>query len=161
METATIQPIRTQSAGPKILAGHHKRYTTDTMGEIPALWADFAPLIHTVPNMVGKTAYGVVWDAWSNGPHFEYMAAVEVTNKEGTVNGLETLEIPARTYVVFEHTGPLSILCETIDAIFHGWLPTSGATLAGFPGMMEVYGEDFNPQTKSGRIELWLALAES
>ena len=159
MEMVTIQPIRTQQIEPKILAGLHKRYTSETMGEIPALWTEFVPFMHTMPNRVGPTDYGVVWDAWTNGPHFEYMAAAEVSTKEGLPEGLETLDIPSVNCAVFEHVGSLSKLCETIDAIYTGWLPSSGAKLAGFPGMMEVYGADFIPETMSGRIELWVPLA--
>ena len=158
METSTIQPIRTQSAPAFLFAGHYQRYTFETMGEIPALWEKFGPASQSLPGQVGDKYYGISWDTYTKGQYFEYMAAIDVSSKEGMPEGITFLEVPAQSYAVFEHNGSASELSKTIDNIFTHWAAGAGIKERGFPAMMEVYGDDFDPETVSGRIEIWVPL---
>ncbi len=47
-----------------------------------------------------------------------------------------------------------------MDAAFRTWLPTSGRKIGSFPDVLEFYGEDFDPETGLGRVEIWLPLAD-
>ena len=133
--------------------------TESDTSNIPEVWHQFGPKIDTVPGKVGNLAFGVIWDAHNSDGRFRYMAAVEQEANVATPEAMQVLEIPAVDYAVFEHVGSLDNLKDTIHAIFAGWLPTSGEKLAVFPSMLEVYGDEFDPKTSSGRIELWVALA--
>ena len=63
----------------------------------------------------------------------------------------------------------MSEISRTVDAIFHSWLPASGHEHAwsfGAPSedtlaFFERYGEDFNPATGLGNIEVWVPVKES
>lgn len=48
----------------------------------------------------------------------------------------------------------------TVDAAFRTWLPVSGRKVGTFPDVFELYGEDFDPDTGRGKVEIWLPLAD-
>jgi AraC family transcriptional regulator len=56
----------------------------------------------------------------------------------------------------------VSKLHETCDAIEREWLPRSQYAFAhgtpGAPGFFERYGEDFDPHTGSGDVEVWVPI---
>ena len=140
------------------MVGLKKRFSYESMGEIPELWHQFGPKIDGIEGNVGNLAYGVVWDTSQDSSEFMYMVAVNQVPTLEVPDGMDILEIPEVTYEVFEHIGSLVNLSETIMGIFQSWLPQSGQTLVGFPSMLEVYGDEFAPETSSGRIELWVAV---
>jgi AraC family transcriptional regulator len=159
MEESTIQaiePIRLEDSEPMTFAGLAKRFDMKSKSEIPALWASMDPYWGRIPGQVGRLGYGVVYDAMTDGVHFTYLAGVQVSSPEGLPAELSHVELPARRYAVFSHPDHLSTLPETLNAIYRRWLPTSGFTAAN--GMLEVYGESFNPETLPGGIELWIPL---
>jgi AraC family transcriptional regulator len=161
VQTLPIQPVRTLAIGRILFAGRHERYTAETRGEIGALWGEFGPLIDSVPNKVGNNAYGIVWDAFSKGPYFEYMCAVEVSSADNLLEGFETYEAGDLSYAVFEHRGHVSTFCQTLDRIYKEWYPTvSGGYSPEYPGpnFIEVYGRDFDPITASGVVEVWVPI---
>jgi AraC family transcriptional regulator len=140
-----------------VLAGLRKRYTFETMTEIPALWSAFGPRIGTIPAVVGAAAYGVITGT-PDGTGFDYLAGVEVSETAALPSDLTTIAVPAQRYAVFSHPGSVATLCETIDHAFHQWLPTSGHELSGHPDFFERYGERYNPETGTGDIEIWIPI---
>jgi AraC family transcriptional regulator len=69
---------------------------------------------------------------------------------------LESIEVPERRYAVFSHDGNVARISDTIDAIWHSWLPKSGYRIPEGAAMTEVYGDEFDPKTGSGRVEIWI-----
>jgi len=139
------------------LAGLEKAYTYQTIGEIAKLWNEFGPkYFNRIPNQVGKEAYGVSHGMTESG--FLYMAGAQVSSTEGLPAELKTLDLPAATYAVFPHAEHVSKICDTIDAIYNGWLKESGTALADFGVIMEVYLPEFDPETCVGNIEIWMAV---
>jgi AraC family transcriptional regulator len=121
------------------------------MGQIPALWAEFAPSLEE-----GMVAYGIV-RSLPNGKGIEYAAAAEgVEEKEGFV----LLRIPAQRYAVFVHEGRVSTLCETIDHAFQSWLPQSGYVHAGGVDLLERYGPEFDPTHGEGDLQVWIPVRD-
>jgi AraC family transcriptional regulator len=63
---------------------------------------------------------------------------------------------------VFPHHEHVSKISNTVDAIWRGWLPTSGyapiQANSDVPYMFERYGEKFNPETGMGDTEIWIPL---
>lgn len=159
MEESTlnaVQPIRFENGKAMTFAGLSKRFDMKSKSEIPVLWASMEPYWGRIPAQVGRAGYGVVYDAMTDGVHFTYLAGVQVSGLEGLPAELSYVEIPARRYAVFVHPDHLSTLPETLNAIYRRWLPGSGLTAAN--GMLEVYGESFNPETQLGGFELWIPL---
>ena len=140
-----------------VLAGLKQRYTFANMGEIPAQWGRFAPYIGQVPAKVGVPDYGVVVST-ADREGFDYLTAFPVADTSGLPAGFTTREIPAQRYAVFPHGGHVSTLCETIEAAFRQWLPTSGYQLTGNVDFLERYGENFDPEAGAGDLEIWVPI---
>jgi AraC family transcriptional regulator len=146
---------RVQKSPAILIAGMRERFTYDRMQEIPGLWQRFSPYIGTQAEQVERTAYGVVF---AMKPEVDYMAGVQVSSATGAFESLDQVTIPAQQYLVFGHEGHVSKIPETVTTIFQEWLPTSGQTVGDFPAVLERYGEQFNPHTGTGGMEIWVPL---
>jgi AraC family transcriptional regulator len=58
---------------------------------------------------------------------------------------------------VFQHPDHVSAIGNTIDKIWNHWVPQAGLKIASAP-CFERYGEEFNPQTGMGGMEIWIPL---
>ena len=70
------------------------------------------------------------------------------------------LELPARRWARVTHSGHISTIRSTIQAIFDQWLPQSGYTQAEQINFVEYYGPDFNAAAGLGTCEIWIGLAD-
>jgi AraC family transcriptional regulator len=142
-----------------LIAGLRERLTDDAVN-IPALWQRFVPYIGNVPGQVGHIAYGVSLFKGDGSCGCEYyLAGVEVSDFSRLPDELSQLRIPAHKYAVFPHLEHVSRLWNTIDAIGRKWLPNSGYEVAAdAPGFFERYGENFDPQTGTGGMEVWMPI---
>jgi AraC family transcriptional regulator len=152
-----MEPKRYENAGPLVIAGLGGNFSGDTLGDIPALWMRFAPHIGHLKDEVGNAAYGVV-SGMSSGNGFHYTSGVEVKDASDLPEDFETIAVPARRYAVFGHSGHVSKLSETVTTIWRDWLPRSGHEHAGKPDLLERYGEDFDPETGMGGMEVWIPI---
>jgi AraC family transcriptional regulator len=118
---------------------------------IPALWERFGPYIGTLPAQLGTTAYGVC----PNGDDDTYIAAVEVATAGGLPDGFTTLRLAAANYAVFTHRDHISTIRATYGAIFAEWRPHHDMLDAPF---FERYGDDFDAQTGTGAVEIWMPI---
>jgi len=72
--------------------------------------------------------------------------------------GLAHLPVPAQTYAVLSHVGPVSQLGQTLNWFILHWLPSSGYRgLDGFE--LERYAPDFDGSQPDARMEYWLPVA--
>jgi AraC family transcriptional regulator len=150
--TPTFRP------GPELLiAGLNESYTATTRTNIPQQWQRFATHLGKVPGRVGADSYGV---CWNTGPdcNFEYLAGVAVSSPDRLPAGFKTLEIDARRYAVFAHTGHVSAIPATIDAIWTKWAPDCGLRLSHGAPCVERYTPEFDPATGLGSMEVWIPL---
>jgi AraC family transcriptional regulator len=96
------------------------------------------------------------------GKGFDYLCGVEVSLSSRLPAAFKKVNIPAQKYAVFPHRGHVSEIARTVKAIYSRWLPTSGHTLPAAsprrPTFFERYGEEFNPRTGRGGIEIWLPI---
>ncbi len=139
-----------------LLGGLSESYTTETRAKIPAQWERFAPSIGKVPGQIGHVCYGVCWNA-SPGRGFDYLSGVEVANATGLPSEFKSVRLPAREYAVFTHRDHVSTINRTIDKIWNEWVPQAGLKVASAP-CFERYGEEFDPQTGVGGMEIWIPL---
>lgn len=165
---ASLAAPRFANSGPLLFAGLRQRYTSDMSG-IPEQWERFAPHIGNIPGQVGRVAYGVWYNVQSGAKSMDHLCAVEVSGAEPLPVRFSTLSVVPHRYAVFAHPEHVSALSRTVDAIFHAWLPASGCQHAGSSGassedtlaFFERYGEDFNPATGRGNIEVWVPVKEN
>jgi AraC family transcriptional regulator len=73
---------------------------------------------------------------------------------------LSQISIPAHRFAVFTHSGDVSTLHDTIDQIWRRWLPESGHEAEPGAAFFERYGDDFDPRTGTGNVEIWVAVKE-
>jgi len=157
-EIAPLEPPRFEDGEPMLIAGLAQRHRGTNAG-IPDQWLRFAPHIGNIPGQVGCAAYGVVFDSLEDACSFGYLAGVEVSDLGGLPEGFGHLEIPAQRYAVFSHRGHVSGIARTMGAIMGEWLPSSGNTrVTDGADFLERYGEEFDPQTGMGGVEVWIPI---
>jgi len=135
-----------------------ERYDGDSSKAIPAQWQRFMPYIGNIPGQIGRTAYGVCCNSDEEG-NFDYICGVEVSDFSELPPELARLRIPARRYAVFTHRDHISTIRRTVNTIWNKWLPESGYEVADAPDF-ERYGPEFNPETGTGGVEIWIPLAK-
>jgi AraC family transcriptional regulator len=146
------------------IAGLGVRYAAQSSEEFARQWQRFSASIGKVPEQVGSDTYGVVIGSFGGHDGFEYITGVEVSSFNNVPEKFRRLTIPAHRYAVFLHEGHVSGIRDTVFSIKKEWLPkwtvpgrpaTGGAEQ---PDFLERYGKEFNPQTGSGKIEIWVPL---
>ena len=152
----TLAPPHFVSGKSMLIAGLSERYDCDSSRAIPALWQRFAPHLGNVDGQVGEAAYGVRYNADDDG-HFDYMSGVEVADFSGLPGEFARLRIPAQRYAVFSHRDHISTIRRTHNTVWNSWLPDSGHSAADAPAF-ERYGKEFNQQTGTGGVEIWLPI---
>jgi UDP-N-acetylglucosamine 2-epimerase (non-hydrolysing) len=150
-------------AGPRfedrasfVITGLTERYNFPKIDGIPAQWQRFAPHVGKIPGQIGWTTYGVCFNFDGKG-NMDYMCGVEVSDGSDPPPGFGQLRITEQRYAVFLHRDHISKIKRTWDAIFSRWIPASGHKLVPAP-QFEAYGEDFNPQTGNGVVEIWIPI---
>ena len=170
-----LAPTRYEEGTPLTIAGLREHYTPETSGDIPGLWTRLQPDFDRIPGKVNDVAYGIVFNMKDGIPGFDYFAGAEVdpsvgldadaeapdgSEKSPGLTEWQTTMIPAQKYAVFVHPGHVSTIKETIGSIWESWRVVGGHKLAGEIDMVERYGEDFDPKTGLGTIEVWVPLSE-
>jgi predicted transcriptional regulator YdeE len=139
-----------------IVGGLNESYTFESRDKIPMQWERFAPKIGNVPGQIGQVSYGVCWNR-SPGGGFDYLSGVEVKDATRLPVDFATVQLPAREYAVFTHRDAVASIGKTIDKVWNEWVPQAGLNVASAP-CFERYTEQFNPQTGTGGIEIWIPL---
>ncbi len=150
-----IPTHRIERGRPLTVAGLAEHFDDKTAADIPLLWQRFAPYIDRMSSEESELTYGVMFDRGEDG--FVYMAAVEVPSLELAPADLRALSIPEATYAVFTHRGHISMLRETMNAIFTTALPSARLTLDASPAF-ERYDRRFDPRTGNGSSEIWFPI---
>ena len=158
---ATLHP-RFESLGPLLIAGLQAHYTFETLDDIPKQWERFVPQIESVKGRVGEADYGLCIDMSAESEGFDYATGIQVADLANLPAEWVGVRIPAQTYAIFSHLGHVSTIRDTARAIGEEWLPKSGRepapTSRGEPNLIERYGSQFDPNTGTGDIELWLPI---
>ena len=155
-ETALESP-RFVDSPERLFAGFGERYEYSSIEGIPNLWYRFGPHIDQVPNRVGQATYGLSFGG--DQTSFDYMAGVEISSADGVGDMYRIVTAPAARYAVFRHQGHVSGIRQTCEQIWRQWLPASGMQFAPTP-MFERYGEEFDPASVSGVVEIWCPIVE-
>ena len=159
---ARLDAARLEEGPPLMIAGIRGHFTGSSSGQIADQWTRFIPLVGKISGAKGAAAYGVCFDSSMVGKGFDYLCGVEVSRSSRLPAGFRKVNLPAQKYAVFPHRGHVSEIVHTVKAIYGRWLPTSGhavpAASARRPTFFERYGEEFNPRTGRGGIEIWLPI---
>ena len=126
--------------------------TTSFSTEIPALWQRFMPLMDAITTSTPGISYGLMGEHHADGT-FTYMAALAVDADTVVDSTLDTWQVPAQRYAVFETRMPQ--LGEMFGRIHGELMPASGLTYGQGPSF-EYYGPEFD--TSAQKIDIYIAI---
>ena len=150
-----LDPPRFVDGEEMLIAGIGRRHHTRSVpAGVCAQRRRFELLLHRVPNRVGATALGVRCNADDQG-NLDYICGVEVADLSRMPAEFHRVRIAAQRYAVFTHDGNVSGVRSSFHAIWNCWLPQSGCEIVDAPDF-ERYGEDFDPATGEGGLEIWV-----
>lgn len=147
-----IEPDRIETGPSMLLAGLRRWHSFQlASNDIPGQWEEFNHL-RPLQGETGNASYGAVCASREN--EFEYMCAVEVTSFDDLPDYLGRMRVPEQRYAVFTHSGHISSIRATWEAIWSQWLPNSGLQPANTPDF-ELYDDRYDPLTGTGIVEIW------
>ena len=128
---------------------------------IAALWQDFN--VRICPQMKeaipADAAYGICYYQdqveMNEDTPFTYLAGYSLPSDKDCPKGMESREIPAGDYAVFEHHGSLDTLEHTYSAIYRDWFPQSGYERKNADDF-ELYDQRFSFGEPDSVMEIWV-----
>lgn len=161
--TSAIVPVRLEQTGPLLMAGLREPLDESTAHKIPLLWRQLTSQWQSIKQRVGAEAYGLCIHL--QGPSYYYMASCAVWDFAELPAEFSAFIIPSQAYAVFTHDGSVQSIRTTIGFAFDQWLPQSGYRHASPADntlhFFERYGEQFDPHTGKGEIEIWLPISNA
>jgi AraC family transcriptional regulator len=151
-----LEPPRFETTKPLLIAGLGQRYSCESSKGIPAQWQRFGPHIGNVAGQIGRTAYGVCHNSDDDG-NFDYICGVEVTDFSALPAEFSRVRLSAQRYAVFSHRDHISTIRRAVNSIWNKWLPESRYEAVDAPNF-ERYGEEFDPRSGSGGLEIWIPI---
>jgi AraC family transcriptional regulator len=156
LDTAELETPRLEAGKSLLIAGLRGHFSAANWDRIPEQWQRFTSR-GRIPGQIGAVYYGLCFPMADG---IDYLCGVEVSGVAGLPAELVHVTIPAQPYAVFRHREHVSKLRGTLDNIWHKWFPSSGyrpvQPASGVPAFFERYGEQFDPQTGTGDIEVWM-----
>ena len=125
------------------------------------LWGRFVQRASEVPHRIGHDMFGVIYAlpaAERSHPHeMQYVAAVPVSSAAEIPEGMVAHTVPAATFAVFTHRGPIGEIAKTVGEAYGVWLPKSGYQHAGVADV-ERYDERFCGGGDDSQMEYWISV---
>lgn len=147
------------------LAGVCGWFSKNAHDEIPKLWHRFSSRKGGCVVPESGQSYGAIFGhkRGDKGPaSFFYLAAVKLDEAPDTKDLPEFVvkTIPAQSYVVFTHEGPVSELPETLDFVFQEWFPDNDAEYAFINDApsLEFYDQRFKPDSYESAFDLYFPI---
>lgn len=126
-----------------------------------AIWEAIGPRAAEIPHRVGKAMYGLIWsrpEAERSHPHeLQYIAGAAVSQVDHLPAGMSSRTVPAGTFAVFLHRGPIHKISATCNEIYRVWLPASSWQHADVADI-ELYDERFNCESDNSEMEYWISV---
>jgi AraC family transcriptional regulator len=155
--TVSVAPVRIAERDEILIFGLSQHYHCKNNAGIPSQWERFTPFYGNIPRQVPKLAYGVCYN-FDDAGNFDYLCGVEVTEFPPHPVEFSRLRVAPQTYAVFEHTGHISAIGSTWNAIWNQGLSDAGLKAADAP-VIELYHDDqFDPRSGNGGLELWVSV---
>ncbi len=123
---------------------------------IPQLWQTLTERDAEIAHKAQPEVYfGLMQALDDEMSQINYMAGCKVTRVDELVDGLESWDVPAQTYAVFDATLPT--LNETYDKIYTQWQPSAESEPLRTP-FFERYGPDFDASVPDSKIEIFIPI---
>ncbi len=155
-EAIPLSPPRIVSGELLLAVGFTERQSFASTQNIPGQWQRFMARYHEIEDKVNEPPLGISANMDADG-NFEYSCAAEVSKISNVPEGMKPLRIPAQRYAVFLHSGHVSKIGNTYNAIWNTYQdhpPADGPVL-------ERHLKTFDPQTGLGGVEIWIPIDEA
>lgn len=136
------------------VAGLKQSYSAGQMAGIPSQWQKFATYIGHIDGAVPGVSYGVICNGDDDG-NIDYMTGMAVTDTSSLPAEFDTVVIAPQRYAIFTHKGHVTSIGATWMAIFNEALPATGKRMVRAP-QFERVGDEFDPDTGNGEIQIWI-----
>jgi AraC family transcriptional regulator len=134
---------------------------TNNYKVIGPLWDQFCQRAKEVPHRVGNAKYGIIYSRpeseRTHPDELQYIAAVAVSSTDVIPAGMTSRIIPAGTFAVFLHRGPITTIADTCREIYRVWLPQSQWQHADIADV-ELYDERFDCESEKSEMEYWISV---
>jgi AraC family transcriptional regulator len=128
---------------------------------IGPLWDQFPRRAGEVLHRSGHAMVGVIYgrpEAQRAHPdELQYIAGVPVSTVAEIPKGMVSRSIPAGTFAVFTHRGPISAIGDTMHAIYRVWLPQSGYRHSEIADI-EWYDDRFCAEGAESEMDYWVSV---
>lgn len=154
---------RLELFGPLVLAGilrSHPMVSDDEVvsSAVARQWRDLLPAVFKFPALLPPLGYGVGFHFEPAADTLEFFCGFVLRSTARVPEGLHCVEIPEITCAVFRHSGPLSRLRHTLDAIFGTALPLAGLhrldAAGDVPSFVLRSRPSLNPLTGFGGVDV-------
>lgn len=123
--------------------------------DCPKVWAEFMKRYKEIKNYVGGMKnYGVAVNPNQEECTFRYVAAAEVSEFEDIPEGMEKVDVPEETYLVFIHRGKMDKLGETYMKIMQEIPKTRMKQKEEF--WIEYYDHRWRGDKDESIMEIWI-----
>ena len=124
------------------------------------MWGVFNQRMAELPPYDREACYGLCFAHVPGAAkgEFEYIAAYEVDDDSNIPEGMVYREVPKYKYAVFTHHGMLDTLGQTYEYIYNTWLPQSDLKVHPDKFDMEVYDNDFIPNSDESKFYIYVAI---
>jgi AraC family transcriptional regulator len=128
---------------------------------IGPLWDKFIHRAREVPNRIGEEMFGIIYGRpekeRAHPDELQYIAAVRVSTAKEIPRGMVEWTVPAGTFAVFTHRGPIQAIRETVREIYRVWLPQSAFRHAEIADV-ELYDHRFHCDRDNSEMEYWVSV---
>jgi AraC family transcriptional regulator len=140
------------------VAGFSGVFDDATRSRIPLLWPRLIQRLPLAGQVGDDASFGVCSPAQGEDGRFNYLAGVPIAADAPAPEGMEVVDVPAQTYLVFRQDTDGSPLHPQMQAavkeIWGERVPKSGFKLANAPDL-EAYPPGFEPDRPS-HVEWWI-----
>lgn len=157
------EQARMESFGPIVLAGLLRSHPIPPEDEVLSFavarqWRDLLRSAYKFAALLPPLGYGMGFRFDPAADHLEFFCGFTLRSKGRVPTGLHCVEIPDITCARFRHSGRISLLRPTLNAIFETGLPQAG--LKGpdkdsdLPSFILRARPSFSPLTGLGGVEI-------
>lgn len=130
----------------------------DNMTIIPRLWQGLRARADDLPMSSLGLRVGVIGAQPAEDGRLDYLAGRILKGGAAVPAGFDMRRVPAGTFAVFTHKGPVSTIGHTLHYIFGAWLPRSGRTLRD-GAEFERYPETYDPTSDTAAVEICIPIS--
>jgi AraC family transcriptional regulator len=140
---------------------HAQSPDANNLRVLGALWEEFGRKAGSIPGRRGHAMYGVIYERprseRSHPDELQYIAGVAASSPVEVPAGMVARTIPATTFAIFLHKGPIQEIGRTVGEIYTQWLPASGYEHSRIADI-ELYDDRFCGGGPEAVMEYWISV---